>query len=103
MFIPAGMWSGWWCGIQRASPWLRRAVWWRFNKILQMRFYVSTIRLLCVAALVLAASNTRAQNWPPPAIIRSETRVVLADAVAVDKKNKFVRDLTKKDFRIRED
>ncbi len=36
-------------------------------------------------------------------ILHSESRVVLVDAVAVDKKGKFVRDLTQKDFRIWED
>lgn len=36
-------------------------------------------------------------------IIRAETRLVLVDAVAVDKKNQFARDLTQKDFRIWED
>ena len=36
-------------------------------------------------------------------IIRSETRMVLVDAVAVDKKGKFVRDLTEKNFKIQED
>lgn len=36
-------------------------------------------------------------------IIRTETRVVLVDAVVVDKKNQFVRDLTQKDFRLWED
>jgi VWFA-related protein len=36
-------------------------------------------------------------------VIRSETRVVLVDAVAVDKKGKSANDLTQKDFRIWED
>ncbi len=36
-------------------------------------------------------------------IIRTETRLVLVDAVAVDKKNQFVRDLAQKDFRLWED
>lgn len=36
-------------------------------------------------------------------VIRSETRVVLVDAVAVDRKNRFARDLTQKDFRVWED
>ncbi len=35
--------------------------------------------------------------------IHSETRVVLVDAVTVDKKGKFIRDLTGKDFKIWED
>jgi VWFA-related protein len=44
-----------------------------------------------------------AQDAAPVLTLRSETRVVLVDAIAVDKKGKFVRDLTQKDFRIWED
>jgi len=44
----------------------------------------------------------RAQDAAVP-VLRSETRVVLVDAVAVDKKGKFAQDLTEKDFKIRED
>ena len=36
-------------------------------------------------------------------VLRSETRVVLVDAVAVDKKGKFTQDLTEKDFKNWED
>jgi hypothetical protein len=35
--------------------------------------------------------------------IRTETRVTLVDAVAVDKKGKFARDLKQNDFHIKED
>jgi VWFA-related protein len=35
--------------------------------------------------------------------LRSETRVVLVDAVTVDKKGKFIRDLAAKDFKVQED
>jgi hypothetical protein len=35
--------------------------------------------------------------------MHAETRLVLVDAVALDRKNSFARDLTQKDFRIWED
>jgi VWFA-related protein len=50
----------------------------------------------------MAATCLQAQESPGP-IIRSETRTVLVDAVAVDKKGKFVTDLAQKDFRVWED
>jgi VWFA-related protein len=56
------------------------------------------IRLLCLAAAGLILLS--AQEAP---LIRTETRVVLVDAVAVNKKGEFVRDLTAKDFRLWED
>jgi len=56
-----------------------------------------------LAASVLCAQNTGAAVDNGDAVIRTETRVVLVDAVAVDKKNQFVRDLAQKDFRLWED
>lgn len=53
----------------------------------------------CIACLLLAATAAAQKET----VIRSETRVVLVDAVAVDKKNKPALDLTQKDFRIWED
>jgi VWFA-related protein len=50
----------------------------------------------------MAATCLHAQESPGP-LIRSETRTVLVDAVAIDKKGKFATDLAQKDFRIRED
>ena len=42
--------------------------------------------------------------WPqPPAVMQSETRVVLVDAVVTGKKGGYLRDLTAKDFRVWED
>lgn len=60
---------------------------------------IGRYRLACV---LIAATSLHAQESPGP-VIRSETRTVLVDAVAVDKKGKFVTDLTQKDFTIRED
>ena len=42
--------------------------------------------------------------WPqPPAVMQTETRVVLVDAVVTGKKGEYLRDLTAKDFRVWED
>ena len=54
------------------------------------------------AAILIAATCLHAQESSGP-IIRSETRTVLVDAVAIDKKGKFATDLAQKDFRIWED
>jgi VWFA-related protein len=71
-----------------------------------MRFHLSLVPVLFVAALPAVAYG---QNTAAPAsggaetILRSETRVVLVDAAVIDRKNRFARDLTQKDFHIRED
>jgi VWFA-related protein len=57
-----------------------------------MRIYTS---IFCLAAIArLAAQDT---------VIRTESRVVLVDAVVTDKKGHYVRDLKQKDFRVWED
>jgi VWFA-related protein len=53
--------------------------------------------LLCLAAV---AAPSWAQQSP---VIRTETRVVLVDAVVTAKNGAYVRDLTAKDFRVWED
>ena len=54
--------------------------------------------------LIVAASAAQDQQSPPPTtVIRTETRVVLVDAVVTDKKNNYVHDLEKKDFKVWED
>jgi VWFA-related protein len=63
---------------------------------------------VCAAFLIpsvapLHAQQPGAQQAGGDTVIRSETRVVLVDAVAVDRKGKFARDLAQKDFRIWED
>ena len=55
------------------------------------------------AFLLQSAAPLHAQQAGGDTVIRSETRLVLVDAVAVDKKGKFARDLAQKDFRIWED
>ena len=53
----------------------------------------------------LAAGSPAQQDKPEQsgAVIRTETRVVLVDAVVTDKKGGYVRDLTMKDFKVFED
>ncbi len=60
--------------------------------------------------LVMAAAVGQAQEQPKAgavpdsgAVIRSETRVVLVDAVVTNKKGEYVHDLTAKDFKVWED
>jgi VWFA-related protein len=56
---------------------------------------------------MIAAAGAGAQQQQPPvdsgAVIRTETRVVLVDAVVTDKKGAYVRDLSVKDFKVWED
>ncbi len=62
--------------------------------------------VLCAATAAMipgGAVRLHAQDAAAGLTIRAETRVVLVDAVATDKKGKFVRDLTAKDFRVWED
>lgn len=63
------------------------------------------IACLAIAAAFGAGTVTllRGQDGGPGPILRSETRIVLLDAVAVDKNGKFAADLTQKDFRIWDD
>jgi VWFA-related protein len=56
---------------------------------------VKRAALLCVAANALWAQQS--------AVIRTETRVVLVDAIVTGKNGTYVRDLTAKDFRVWED
>jgi VWFA-related protein len=58
------------------------------------------------SVLALAALAVRAQAPEPAAsgtTIRTETRLVLVDAVVTDKKGAYVHDLTAKDFKVWED
>jgi VWFA-related protein len=61
--------------------------------------------LFCIAALAVPSLHAQANNSADDGIVilRAETRLVLVDAVAVDKKNQFAADLTQKDFRLWED
>jgi VWFA-related protein len=69
-----------------------------------MRHVVDSVvaQALACGFLLIAATHLHAQESAGP-IIRSESRTVLIDAVAVDKKGKFATDLAQKDFKIWED
>src|SRR5580698_7194109 len=68
------------------------------------------LRVKFLAAMTSLAGGVLLAQAPqaaPPAdsgvVIRSETRVVLVDAVVTDKKGAYVRDLKQKDFKVYED
>jgi hypothetical protein len=76
-----------------------------------MRFLTAALAALAAPTLVLpqsepapppapSASSAQPANASdqPAAVIRTETRLVLVDTVVTDKKGKYVRDLTQKDF-----
>jgi VWFA-related protein len=62
-------------------------------------------------AAILTAAGAFAQEQPqtapptptPPTVIKTETRLVLVDAVVTDKKGAYIHDLTQKDFKVWED
>ncbi len=58
---------------------------------------------LFLAGAAIAAAQTTATPVASDTVIRTETRVVLLDAVVTDKKGGYVRGLTKKDFKVWED
>jgi VWFA-related protein len=67
---------------------------------------VSFKRILLLAGLCgLTAFFSQAQQPPADsgAVIKTETKLVLVDAVVTDKKGGYVRDLTAKDFKVSED
>ncbi len=60
--------------------------------------------VLAALALTIEVPGLYAQAAAPPDnVIRTETRLVLVDAVVTDKKGNYIRDLTEKDFRVWED
>src|SRR5471032_3277033 len=65
--------------------------------------------VLLTGVLSLAAAVARAQETSPPAqpgavpLIKTETRLVLVDAVVTDKKGQYVADLEGKNFKVWED
>ncbi|MGA2194179.1 MAG: VWA domain-containing protein [Bryobacteraceae bacterium] len=62
--------------------------------------------LLWMGALLAGAGAAGAQKveqTSTPTVIRSETKLVLVDAVVTDKKGNYITDLTQKDFEVLED
>ena len=70
-----------------------------------MKFsFVKFSLILCAAAAVAQAPPPAAQAPAPSGpVIKTETRLVLVDAVVTDKKGNYIRDLTQKDFKVWED
>src|SRR5215831_15817310 len=71
---------------------------------------VRVMRYLCAGIFCVAwfsgvatAQDQPAQPAGGPPTIRTETRLVLVDAVATDKKGAYVTDLEMKDFKVWED
>jgi VWFA-related protein len=64
------------------------------------------IIMLWMGALLAGAGGAGArqvEQTSTPTVIRSETKLVLVDAVVTDKKGNYVTDLTQKDFEVLED
>src|ERR1017187_2065130 len=62
--------------------------------------------MLWMGALLAGAGAARAQQveqTSTPTVIRTETKLVLVDAVVTDKKGNYVTDLTQKDFDVLKD
>jgi VWFA-related protein len=61
---------------------------------------------LLAAGAAVYAQDTQGQDKPPAntgTVIKTETRLVVVDAVVTDKKDNYVKDLKQKDFKIFED
>jgi VWFA-related protein len=71
-----------------------------------MKYFVPVLiagALIAAAAIVQEQQQTSAPIAPPTTVIKTETRLVLVDAVITDKKGAYVHDLTQKDFKVWED
>jgi VWFA-related protein len=62
----------------------------------------SIAALLTLASMMIPAANAQAPA-DSGAVIRTETKVVLVDAVVTDKKGNYIQDLDSKDFKVYED
>lgn len=69
---------------------------------MHIRPIVRFATLLCLAGSTLPAQKNKAPA-DSGSVFRTETRLVLVDAVVTDKKGNYIRDLTAKDFRVWED
>jgi VWFA-related protein len=61
------------------------------------------LRKLGLIASTICLASAQQEAPPSNAVIKTETRVVLVDAVVTDKKGNYVHDLTQKDFKVWED
>jgi VWFA-related protein len=70
---------------------------------MQIRTFLSLIVLTGAVGVLARAQDANPQAGGSLPVIKSETRVVLVDAVVTDKKEQYVRDLQAKDFKVWED
>lgn len=71
---------------------------------MHFRSVVQVASVLCLAGFMLPAQSPKAAVPADSGnLIRTETKLVLVDAVVTDKKGNYVRDLTAKDFRVWQD
>jgi len=71
---------------------------------MQLRHFVLLAAAIGLASMAAQTPQTNAQRPAgSDAVIKTETRVVLVDAVVTGKKGEYVRDLTAKEFRVFED
>ena len=73
----------------------------RYRAVRSVAFYLAVVSAaLCLGAGFVLRAQPPAQSGT---VIRSETRVVLVDAVVTDKKGNYIHGLTAKDFKVLED
>src|SRR5258708_5304265 len=71
---------------------------------MQLRHMMPLVGILCLSGALEQGPTANAQAPAgTPAVIRTETKLVLVDTVVADKKGNYVRDLALKDFRVWED
>jgi VWFA-related protein len=73
---------------------------------MHVRHILGVATVLCLAASTLPAQKASSRTEAPAdsgSVLRTETRLVLVDAVVTDKKGNYIRDLGAKDFRVWED
>jgi VWFA-related protein len=75
-----------------------------FGRMVSLAVACGTFVAMFVPMFVPTIGSGRAQEAAPDSsIIRSETKLVLVDAVVTDKKGNYVHDLSAKDFKVFED
>src|SRR5579884_3645469 len=87
----------------RAGRWRRATA---SSKFRISRRWLVRFRIVLSVAAVFAAGRLPGQPAKAPdsgAVIRTESKLVLVDAIVTDKKGNIVRDLEAKDFRVSED
>ena len=74
---------------------------------MRLKSYSLAIAAVSLGAAALCAQDAGQDKSKPPVdsgtVIKTETRLVVVDAVVTDKKDNYVKDLNKKDFKVYED